>query len=246
MMQRTLDGQFLTSLANDVLVRPALGGEGVLDLMPVVADPNNYALVEDGLGGFVYLPLYEGVYEVHTIFRRGVSPRKVAALAARSLEYMFVNTLTQAVVTKVPDDNRGADWLVRQCGFSPLGRRNDAWKPGVGITYWKLDLDGWMKACSTLEEWGRAFHGTLERAKIEAGSQLGAHADDGYHDRAVGAAVSMIKAGNTVKGVDTYNKWAILAGYAPAVLVSLQPFVVDIYDAILGLVNGEIEVLQCR
>mgnify|MGYP003654839164 CR=1 FL=1 len=41
------------------------------------------------------------------------------------------------------------------------------------------------------------------------------HEDDAVHDRYVGAAISMIRCGNADKAETVYNKWALMAGYAP-------------------------------
>jgi hypothetical protein len=122
----------------------------------------------------------------------------------------------------------------------------EAWGGGGGVAYLKLTLDTWVGACSTVAEQGRGFHELIEAAKKAKGSTLPAHPHDEAHDRAVGATVSMIKAGNTIKGVNHYNKWAIFAGYAQIELLSEQPVIVDVKDAVLGLRDGQMEVLQCR
>lgn len=246
MVTRTLDGTIFTQVANHETVRPLMGGSGYLNLMPAVADPNNYSFMVDENGGFIVMPLYEGVYEVHTVYKNNGSALKMVREMKRCRDYMFTETLAEALLTKVADDNAGAIWLAEQCGFQEVFWREAAWSPLVGLSYRKLDLDRWTNICSTLEGQGRAFHEILERAKLQAGSEVPVHVDDAVHDRAVGAAVAMIKAGNVIKGVNTYNRWAVFAGYAPVSIISLQPVVVDIMDAVMGLNNGDVEVIQCR
>jgi hypothetical protein len=56
----------------------------------------------------------------------------------------------------------------------------------------------------------------------------------------------MIRAGNAEKGVEFYNRWARFAGYALIFAVSLQPVVIDVVDAVVGLGPEGMEVLLCR
>lgn len=245
MIKRTFDGEFLTRVANIEAVRPLLGGEGPIDLKPAVADPRNVVL-QSGRGGFMFMPLYEGVYEVHSIFLPSMNGMRVAADMKQAREYMFVRTDCQELLTKVPETNKGAGWLADQAGFQEIDRRADAWPGGAAVSYRKLTLDTWVASCSTVAEQGRGFHGLLESAKKASGSELPTHPDDEAHDRAVGATVLMIKAGNTIKGVNHFNKWAIFHGYRQIELLSEQPVIVDAGDAILGLSDGQMEVLQCR
>lgn len=237
MIRRIFDGSLLTQVANEPELRPMLGGEGSIDMRPAAADPNNFCFQLGELGGFALMPIYPGCYEAHTIFLPG-SGASVARYMREVRDWMFVNTGCEVVKTKTKD-NLPAEHLARIGGFCPYVNSN-------GTTYWKLDLDTWLQVCSTLQEQGQAFHQMLETAKADAGSELKAHADDEFHDRAVGAAILMAQAGNGVKAVNVYNKFAILAGYAQAVLHSVTPFVVDIHDAIIGVQDGKAQVLQCR
>jgi len=249
MITRTFDGRELTSIANDPLVRPLLGGEGEVDLVPFASIPRNFVfMLERSMlpGGWLLSPLYDGHYEAHTVMTVGANPRQVARGMNEVIEYMFLRTDCETILTKVPDSNAGAAWLAKYAGFELAFHRNDAWGPEVGISYMKLPLDRWAAACSTVLDEGRKFHELLEQAKNAMGSELPVHPEDEAHDRAVGACVAMIKSGNTIKGINYYNKWAAFAGYGQTQLLSEQPVVVDIGDAILGLTNGEVEILQCR
>lgn len=245
MIWRTFDGTFLSHTANLPKVRPWMGGEGEIDLRPAALDPRNVFL-QHSAGGFTVMPLYEGVYECHTIFQPLTSPKVILAAILEAQEYMFARTDCEMILTKVPENNVGASWLADHSGFQYSFRRDEAWPGGVGVSYRKLPLDTWVASCSTVAEQGRAFHELIEGAKRARGSSLQAHPQDEAHDRAVGATVLMIKAGNTIKGVNHYNKWAIFAGYAQAQLLSEQPVIVDVHDAIMGMTNGQMEVLQCR
>lgn len=236
---RTFDPTFLNSVANNPEVRLWLGGQGPIDLTATLDNPGNYAFCDD-TGGFVVIQLHGARYECHTIFspdRRGV--KGVLDLMFAAQQYMFTQTPCDDIVTKVPDENRGADWLARAGKFVEGFRRN-------GVSYRSLSLDRWAQVCSTAPDEGRAFHLILEAAKQAAGSALAVHGEDELHDRMVGAAILMAKTGNVVKGVNFYNSWALWAGYAPISLLSEQPAVIDIIDAVIGLDGSNLRVMKCR
>lgn len=235
-MRRTFSPDKFNEVANRTKIRSLLGGEGDLDFSAPIQNVDNFFL-ETEHGGFFYHNLYGSVFEVHTIFEDRVPARKVRRAAQDSLEYMFIKTACDAVKTKVPSNNPGAAWLCDNCAFHTDFVRKNAWAPGVDMSFRSLTLDRWLGVCSTLEE-GRAFHGLLERSGKHPN-----HPDDEAHDRAVGAAVRMIRAGNVEKGVATYNKWAVFAGYMPVRLMSVNPTVVDIGTAIVGVNDGRVEVL---
>lgn len=248
-MIRTFDATRLTEIANSAEVRPLLGGNGEIDLSPVVGDFGNFTFVNDA-GGIILTRLYgddfSSTYEAHSIFRHRSPPRRVAGLMARVIDYMFLSTDCAEILTKVADNNPGAKWLAGRGNFEEKYHRGSAWAPGVGVSYMKLALDRWASLCSTALEQGQAFHVLLETAKRAEGSGLPVHSEDAAHDRAVGAAIMMMKSGNVVKGLNFYNKWASFAGYGAIRLISEQPVVVDTVDAIMGLTDGHLEVLQCR
>lgn len=248
-MIRTFRSLELDFWANNPNVRPLLGGEGEIDLSGVVANPANFTFTSE-IGGIILIRLYgddySAAYEAHSIFRPYSSPRRVLGIMRQVIDYMFTETDCALICTKVADNNPGAAWLAEKGHFVREAHRKDAWAPGVGTSYMKLPLDRWPDLCSTATEQGRAFHALLEAAKRVEGSILPDHPEDAAHDAAVGASILMIKAGNVVKGINFYNKWASFAGYGAIALISEQPVVVDVRDAIVGLVNGRLEVLQCR
>lgn len=245
---RTFEAKILTELANDPLIRPALGGTGDIDLTKVAADPNNYVF-ETVQGGFLITQLQPGgtQYEWHTVFRPGANKgsNPVITFAREVQEYMFTRTACTELVTKVPMDNISAGRLAEWGGFEESFKREDAWKPGVGVSYRILTLDRWVGLCYAALEAGKAFHSLLEDAKKAKGSAFPVRVDDELHDRWVGAAVLMTKQGNLIKGVDAYNRWAAFIGCPPFRIVSMQPFVMETQEAIIG-VNGQgPEVIQC-
>ena len=237
-MKRVLDATRINLLANDPSVRPYLGGDGPVDLNPVLGNPDVYLFESDGGAGLLVSRLFGTRYSVHSIFTARLF-REFLDLSYYMLEYLFTRTDCEEIVSTAQDNNRGALSALQRMGFVVDFKRGDT-------TYWKLPLDTWARVCSTAQAQGALFHDQLEVRKAESGSSLVTHEDDDAHDHTVGGAILMAKAGRGIKGVDFYNRWAVFAGYAPIRVVSEAPFVIDIGDAVIEFTGGEMEILQCR
>jgi hypothetical protein len=242
MIRRTFDPVFLNTVINHPEVRPFMGGEGYLDATEVVTNPGNYAPVSEG-GGFILICQEPGIYEVHSQFLPEGRAHTRKAMRA-GFDYMFTQTDCERVITQVPDNNRGAAALAKAAGFRLMFRREDT--PRGPTAFMGLTAEEWAQGNADLEAEGERFHTLLEEAKKARGSELPVHGHDPAHERAVGAALNMIRAGNSAKGVNFYNRWARFAGYAPITLISAQPIVVDVVDAVVGLTDNEMEILLCR
>lgn len=245
MIRRTMDATLFNEVANDPHVRPFIGGgDAPLDMTGPVANPDNYALEAKG-GGFWLHPLLPGLYELHTLFLPRYRGKAMFAAAVEMFRFMFTQTPCLEIVTKCPDDNGGARWAAGKVGFRERFRRDDAWVPGVGVSYRVFSADDWFIRDPECLAAGRAFHEVLEAAKLEKhGEGYAHHAEDPTHDRAVGAACLMAQAGNPEKGAAFLNRWSVFAGYAT--IASLGGGVFDIGDAIVRVQGGQTEVLFCR
>lgn len=243
MIKRTMDAAHLNSIANHPSVRPFIGGEGPIDLTGILANPANYGLVTEG-GGWLLQPLMGGAYELHTMVLAEARGKPFFAAAREAMRWMFSRTDALEILTKCPDDNPGARMAATLMGFRERFHRDDAWAPGVGISYQVFTLDDfWTRDRMCLTE-GRAFHEALEAAKTASGSTLPAHPDDEAHDRAVGCAVLMIRAGQIDKGIGHYNRWSAFAGYAQ--IARVGPSTIDVFDAVLEIADGAMDVLLVR
>lgn len=245
-VRRTMDATFLNAVANHPAVRPhiAIDPSTPLDMSGLVENAANYALVTDH-GGFLVVALDPGRYEVHSQFLPKGRGRHAYEAMRAGLRFMFTETDCVELVTRVPDNNAPAKSLAASAGFLEAFRRDRAWGD-VGISYQSLTLDRWAGNAADLEIEGEHFHAALDDARAKLGGTTTSHPEDAAHDRAVGAAFLMFRAGQTAKGSWFYNRWAALAGYAPAVLLSHTPVVLDINDAVLTLSGGEMEVMKCR
>jgi hypothetical protein len=245
-LRRTMDAAFVNAVANDPTVRPLIGNpdDGPLDFAAFLADPANVALTWEW-GAFLFARHDPARYELHTLILpegRGAGVLPAFADAAR---WVFTATDASELVTQVAGSNRAAGLMARRAGFRPIFEREGAWHDGSGVTFFAFGLDDWRARDDTLALEGRAFHEALEAAKAAAGSTLPPHPDDEAHDRAVGAACLMAKAGNPRKAAHTYNRWARFAGYAPAALVAEAPPVFDIGEAVFAF-TPELEIMKCQ
>lgn len=241
-MKRTVDATFINKVANHKEVRPFLMGDGKFDMTDFLEDTRNFAFINDD-GGFVLHNQADGVYEVHTMFLPN-HKSNILQNVAESMDYMFTRTDCHTLLTQVPDSNDPAMKLSHAVGFKPLFRREDT--PLGPTQYFRLTLAEWVQNNKDLEHDGEWFHNKLEEAKFAKDSTLPTHPYDPAHERAVGAAVRMMKAGNPFKAVDYYNEWASFAGYLPVRLLSVNPITVDVLDAVVEMKDGELEILKCR
>jgi hypothetical protein len=249
MLRRTLTNERLNIIANLPEILPLIGGKPgeELDLTPLVANPRNFTLEADGVGGgFILQRMDEaGTYELHTLFPPGEARGKAFFSHAREMfRFMFTRTDCVEIVTKCPDNNDGARMAANIVGMRERFRREDAWAEGVGISYRVFSVDDWLIRDGEVRRVGREFHDVIEAAKKAAGSELPVHAEDEAHDRAVGAALLMSWGGYFLKGVGFYNRWARLAGYAE--IQPVNDLLVDIQDGIVALQGGRAEVLLLR
>jgi len=243
-VRRTMDPVFLNSVINHPEVRPWLQGEGELDLSHQMFNPGNIALQSE-YGGFLLVLQEPGRYEVHSQFLPGHGVHPIKAMRAAQ-EWMFTRTDCQAIVSKVPQDNKAAKGLAVTGGLRPIFARDD---DRTGPTeYVELTCMDWAMRTKSLEAHGERFHALVNEAS--RGLSWPDHPHDPAHERAVGAALLMIERGQPVKSIEFYNRWGRLAGYPEVHLLSSAPVLVDMSVGeavcVLGMGADGMEILLCR
>lgn len=242
---RTRDPASVNACFNHPEVRPHVGlpDAGPLDMSAVLADENNYALAVPH-GVFLFARDDQDRWEMHTcILPEGRGAAVLPAVHA-AFRWMFVHTPCVELITRVPHTNKPAALVARRAGFAHLFTRPAGWHDGADVDYFTLTLDRWRGLDATLAAEGHAFHETLSAAKVAAGISDPPHPDDEAHDRAVGLACLMAKAGNHFKAAWAYNRWARLAGYHP---VSIEPPTAPVFNTGDALITfaPELEIVQC-
>lgn len=250
MLKRTMDAAYLNAIANHADVRPWLGGdEPCLDLTACLSDPNNVGLVCEG-GGFVGVKLEPGVYECHSLFLPEARGDIARSAMVEGLRYLFVQTDCIDVRTKVPHGNKAAQGAARFMGFSPQFTLERGWKLADGslggVDCLGLTFSKWLGRDPEVEAKGRWFHERLEQLTAEIGKTIPVHFEEPAHNRAVGASVLMFEAANPIKAQATYNQWARFSGFPPFRIISLNPVIVDMDQAVVGIDGQDMELLTCR
>lgn len=236
-LARVSDAGRLNAIINDPSVYPLVRGaaEGPLDLGPVIADPRHVALMAEH-GGCVFIQHQPGIFEVHTQILPVGRGAWAVAMVRQALYWMFTRTDAVEIWTRCPKGNLGARALARAVGGAFEFTAQRGWiQDGAVIQadIFALRIQDWMKTASGLVEVGEWFHESLKREFERTGRPEETHPDDGVHDRYVGLAVEMIRNGQPYKGAIFYNRFAAMAGYEKVRILSVDPVVVDIRNAIL-------------
>jgi hypothetical protein len=244
-----MDAAFLNTVANHPDVRPFLGGAGELDLSGFTRPPENFAF-EFEHGGIIFQKLEHGVYEGHSMFLPEGRGERVKEAMAESIRWMFARTDCLEIVTKCPDANKATIGAARNMGFTKGFRLDRGWPlpdgEYGGVECMRLTLAKWIERDEMVEPAGHWFHERLEELTTEAGKPIPKHYDEPAHNRAVGASVLMFQAGNALKGATSYNLWARIAGFPVIRVLSINPVVIDMDQAVVGIADGDMEVLLCR
>lgn len=238
-IRRTMDPTFINRVINDPEVLPWVSsGQPVVDMSSAVLDPNNVCLISE-FAAVIFHRIGPGRFEVHSQCLLEGRGAHAAQVATEVMRYIFTATDCVEVVTRVPDGNVGAIGIARHVGFIPTFKRPLAWTnpkgERVGVQFYSLTVGRWRERDPALIEIGASFHDWIEGLKDAPLT----HPDDEDHDRAVGLASLMLRAGHGAKAAFHYNHWAMLAGYQPMTVLSERPLVVDVGEAILEVQNGE-------
>lgn len=220
-----------------------------LDLTEQLANPGNILLMVEG-GGIFFFALDAGLYELHTNFLPGHRGRYALRASQAAYRWMFTRTDCMALVTKVPAFNRGADIWARAAGFTCEFERAACWPTAEGMCgarFYALRYDDWVRKTPALADSGRIFHDRIDQEFARHGKLDDRnHPDDECHHRHVGVAMEMVYGGQPEKAAVLYNRWAAFSGYGQVALVSRNPLLIDIGDALLQVGDGTFKVIKCR
>lgn len=96
-------------------------------------------------GGFIYVELEPGTWEVHTLFLPRT--REVDQFAEQSLRHMFEVAGADRIVTMVPNDLPHASRFARRHGFSLTHTTPDGWERNSGpvdLDHFELSKEAWQ------------------------------------------------------------------------------------------------------
>jgi len=239
-IERHTSADRINAVINDPYVRSWVApGTETLDITKAVADENNILLMGDH-GGCMFFRIQAGVYEVHTQVERAGRGEWVVGLTTACAHWMFTRTDAYEVLTRVPNGH-----IAARAAAIEAGMKYEFTRPGeclfrgrmVDVHIYSCRIQDWVQTAPRLVEIGRTFHDMLHREADRLGL-TDAHDDDENHNRYVGAAVEMIRAGKLVKGVAFYNRWAIVSRHDPIKILSQAPPTVEIDHGLVIAMDG--------
>jgi hypothetical protein len=227
MITRTYNAEFINTVINDPSVRDGAEVKEFSDLSEIAANLNNHILVNEH-GGFVVIKKMPGVYECHTQFLpEGRGERAVTAVE-EAMRYMFIETDCTRIITKVNVNNKPVRMFAGQF-FRKRGITGN-------YCYYSRDIDEWIETDMHCLIKGRLFHKQIEEDVT--------HEDDKVHDSFVGAAILMAQNNNIYKGQLAYNRWAVMAGYEPIIIISETPLIAQCGNLRIAIQNSEVRLCQ--
>lgn len=249
-VRRHFTADTLNLVVNDPSVYEWVRGahKGYLDVTPIVENLNNYVLMGE-YGGVVFTQHQPGLYEAHTQVLPAGRGEWTIKMVEAALEYMFTKTDAVEIVTRVPKGNRAAHALVKAIHGVFEFRMDKGWvikDEPVFADLYALRIQDWARTAKGLVEQGQWFHHRLEEEYAKLGRTTPSHPEDAVHDRYVGMATKIIMGGQAPKGVVFYNRWASICGYAPVTVVTENPLVLDIQDAIIMVRDDDFWVMDIR
>lgn len=218
----------LEEICNDPSIRLWTSFEGapLCDGLKYLTKPSFSVIGEEGC--FLASYLDPTRYIIHTNILPDFRGERAVKASQEALAIAFLQTDATELLTMVPSTIPHAKLHARRMGFRSLFVRKNLW-PCNGhrydVEFYSLSVGDWVAdgGCSASGAW---FHDQLGETN---------HADDPIHDAFVGAAVEMVKAGNVVKALGTYNEWARLAMYEPVHVISTSPLRIDIKQCVLRI-----------
>lgn len=247
MLERHFTAERINEIVNHPSIYPTICGHHTtpLDLTPVALNHNHVCLVGE-YGCVLFIKHQPGIYEFHTsvlLEGRGEWMVKGSQFA---FNWMFTNTDAFELLTKCPDGNIPAKAGARAVGCSLRFSTRPIWpiaKKLVPVDVYSIILQEWIKTANHLVVIGNSFHNQLELEYTRLGKSLTVHEDDETHDRYVGATIEMIRGGQVAKAITFYNRWCVMSNYKKISVVSENPLIIDIDEALLHIENNNFKVI---
>jgi hypothetical protein len=237
------DAAYMTSVMEQIIGETWPDGDHPPFDPLVFLTPQNLTLIVNG-GWFGLINHGLARLEVHTVFAGGNKGRNAVRGAREAKRYLFIETNTYELITKVPAYNQTAKHLAEMMGFRTLFTRANVWKKGGiphAMDYMQLTVDDWILTGECRRS-GEAFHDLVHQTLPRHEH----HASDPVHDCYVGAAIEMALAGNVDKAILFYNRYALWAGYATVIEQSRNPLRLVAGDVGIAVMGGRIEVFDAN
>lgn len=225
-IERHFDAEALNRTVNDPSVYPWVrgGATGRLDLGVVATNPANLLLVGEH-GSMLFTPMAPGLWELHTQVVRAGRGAWAVGLATACLEWLFTRTDAVEVLTRVPKGNVAALAGARILGMQHAWTAERGWvlrDVPVPAGIWSLPVQAWLAG-----PFAEALDSDAQRFVdvASAGSDRDTLADA---IRPLGFLLACVRGRQVAKGCVMLNRWAAIAGFAPAFVADAEPLVLNV------------------
>lgn len=247
-IERQTDARQLNAIVNHPAVLPWVGmgaGQERLDLSEAIQSPDVVCLL-GVYGGVTFHRLQPGLWEAHTHMLLEGRGQWALACVQACLHYLFTRSEAVEIMTRCPKGNLAATALAKAIHgvfefTNPAGWIKDG-KP-ISADIYRLTIQDWIRTAPGLVERGQWFHERLDAEMARLNMEAPRHPDDSEHDRQVGLACEMAMAGLPLKGAVFYNRYAVMGGYLPMVVMATDPVEIDIGTAHLRMVGEDFMAL---
>ena len=242
-IEQTRDLKLVDQIVNDPKVYAGIADDktpkrGELTMANIVQDPRNIILAVHGdeklVGCFILLARGVGVYEVHTCLLPACRGRDALTAARRGMDYMFMRTDAGMLCSYSWSSAPAAGLFARLAGMVEDWKKPAATtvkKKPVDVTRYSISLHEWLRqAWPRYQKIGALFHEQLFKAQ-----GFDNHPEDPNHDGMLGLVLTIGTGGLPDKAEAIYNRWAAVAGYAPAKFLYQRggTYGIDITNAIV-------------
>ena len=247
-IERSTDAVSFNAIVNHPEVYPDLADvPGPIDVSPQLQNEQNY-LLRGEHGGCLFVRVMPALFEVHTAILPSGRGAWALSFINTALSWMFINTDAWDIATRVPDGHIAAKAATIRSG----ARHEFTTSPGAlwrgkmtPMHTYSLRVQDWIGRADGLMETGEWLHRRMGEEAKRLGITTPPHEhDDDAHYRYVGACYLMTKAGQIIKGVSLYNRWAILARHRPIYMIG-EVDAVRMDIGVLRLKGDDIEITPC-
>lgn len=214
---------------------PSIAGKP-LDFTDFVANPGNIALLGEH-GCCLFRRHQLGIYECHFAVVPEYRGEWTLEFGWSAFQYLFCETDAVEIMTKCKADDVAANAGCRMIKFQKMFTTRpfcESQDGPVAMNAYSMTIQYWATIAPGLEEAGEEWHRIIHAL----------HDEDAVHNRYAGIALLMIRGGQAMKAATFYNRSAVMSGYRPVKVLSLNPLVIDIVDAKIRITGRDFEVIE--
>lgn len=251
MIEVAKDAKRINQILNHPGVYSWISDDDNIDMTETLKKLGVVGLLGD-YGCVIFHPIQLGIYEFHIAVLPDHQGEYVSRFFREVCDWIFTRTNAVEIITRCPENNRPAKMACSREGMDHIFHTRPLFLSGGKLFPYKvygMTVQKWATLSESLVDQGKLFHQLLEDEYTKIGGDIlekhyANHFEDNTHDRYVGGAFMMVKAGFPQKAVSFYNRWAIPSDYQAISVVSLEPLVIDLVMSKIRFNKSGFEVIQ--